>query len=81
MEVCSWYSVVAVIPTPATTFESLELFGSFVVETTAALRPPIASGLKVTAIEQDPPAGITTVQLLVWEKSLGFDPLIVMPLS
>ena len=47
---------------------------SFVGIMSAAARLPVASGENVTETEHEPPAGIGAVQLLVSEKSLGFEP-------
>ncbi len=43
-----------------------------------ALRVPVAVGVKVTLIEQLAPAATDVPQLLVWAKSVGFVPPIVM---
>ncbi len=45
------------------------------VRVTAALRVPVADGVKVTLIVQVAPAATELPQLLVWVKSLGFVPV------
>ena len=43
---------------------------------TAARRTPVAFGVKVTLIVHDPPAATIVPQVLVWEKSAAFAPVI-----
>src|ERR1700722_628435 len=44
-----------------------------------AVRVPIREGVKVTSIAQLVPGATSRPQLLVWAKSLGFAPVIVIP--
>ncbi len=46
------------------------------VTVTAAVRVPLAAGVKVTLIVQLAPAGTELPQVLVWAKSLAFVPVI-----
>jgi hypothetical protein len=46
------------------------------VTTSVALRLPAAAGVKVTLIEQLPPAATELPQVLVWAKSLALVPAI-----
>ncbi len=80
-EVCNWYCVGAIAPVPLTILDAGEFPGALFVTRMAALRPPAASGVNVTLIEHDPPAGIAAVQVFVSEKSFGFDPPIVTPVT
>ena len=80
-EVCNWNCVGAAAPVPLTIFVAGELPGVLLATRTVALRPPAASGVNVTVTEHDPPIGIVAVQLFVCEKSFGFDPPIVTPVT
>jgi hypothetical protein len=69
---------VAVVPVLVPVPERLTLCGlpvALSVRVTAALRVPLAVGLKVTLIEQLAPAAIELPQVLVWAKSPGFVPV------
>ncbi len=57
------------------------LFWALVVITRLPDRDPFALGLKVTLIEQVAFGAMEAGQVLVWEKSAGFAPLIAMPLT
>jgi hypothetical protein len=47
---------------------------------TAAVKEPLAAGVKVTLIVQLPPAATLAPQLLLCAKSLGFAPVSAIPL-
>ena len=50
------------------------LVGALSATTTVAVRVPAAAGLKVTLMLQEDPAATELPQLLVWIKSLAFEP-------
>lgn len=63
------YCPVPVSPTLCGLLEALSVTFTF------ALRVPVACGVKVTVIVQDPPAETKEGQLLVWEKSALLTPM------
>ena len=71
----------AVVPVPVPVPERLTLWGlpvALSVRVTAAVRDPLAVGVKVTLIVQLVPAATLEPQLFVCAKSLGFVPVSVM---